>query len=101
LKKTHHKKRAGGVAQGEGPEFKPSKKKKGKCHCGKGGFILGKFCLPLCVYVCARVLLGAQLTFYFAFFSIFLLTLLLGMEPRVSCMLGKCSTTDSQLLFYF
>jgi hypothetical protein len=23
LKKTHHKKRAGGVAQGVGPEFKP------------------------------------------------------------------------------
>jgi hypothetical protein len=23
LKKAHHKKRAGGVAQGEGPEFKP------------------------------------------------------------------------------
>jgi hypothetical protein len=26
LKKTHHKKRAGGVAQGVGPEFKP------QCH---------------------------------------------------------------------
>jgi hypothetical protein len=24
LKKSHHKKRAGGVAQGLGPEFKPS-----------------------------------------------------------------------------
>jgi hypothetical protein len=23
MKKTHHKKRAGGVAQGVGPEFKP------------------------------------------------------------------------------
>jgi hypothetical protein len=23
LEKTHHKNRAGGVAQGEGPEFKP------------------------------------------------------------------------------
>jgi hypothetical protein len=30
LKKTHHKKRAGGVAQGVGPEFKPSIKKKKK-----------------------------------------------------------------------
>jgi hypothetical protein len=28
LKKTHHKNRAGGVAQGEGPEFKPQ-------HCKK------------------------------------------------------------------
>jgi hypothetical protein len=32
LKKTHHKERAGGVAQGVGPEFKPQycKKKKKK-----------------------------------------------------------------------
>jgi hypothetical protein len=30
LKKTHHKKRAGGVAQGEGPEFKPQYCKKPK-----------------------------------------------------------------------
>jgi hypothetical protein len=30
LKKTHHKKRAGGVAQGEGPEFKPQYCKKTK-----------------------------------------------------------------------
>jgi hypothetical protein len=34
LKKTHHKNRTGGVAQGEGPEFKPQhhikRKEKGK-----------------------------------------------------------------------
>jgi hypothetical protein len=31
LKKTHHKKRAGGMAQGVGPEFKPQyHKKEGK-----------------------------------------------------------------------
>jgi hypothetical protein len=29
LKKNHHKKRAGGVAQGVGPEFKP------QCHTKK------------------------------------------------------------------
>jgi hypothetical protein len=27
LKKTHHKNRAGGAAQGEGPEFKPQYRK--------------------------------------------------------------------------
>jgi hypothetical protein len=34
LEKTHHKKRAGEVAEGEGPEFKPQyrKKKKKKSH---------------------------------------------------------------------
>jgi hypothetical protein len=34
-KKTHHKKRAGGIAQGVGPEFKPQyqKKKKKKSPC--------------------------------------------------------------------
>jgi hypothetical protein len=30
LKKTHHKNRAGGVAQDEGPEFKPQYHKKKK-----------------------------------------------------------------------
>jgi hypothetical protein len=30
LKKTHHKKGAGGVTQGEGPEFKPQHCKKNK-----------------------------------------------------------------------
>jgi hypothetical protein len=30
LEKTHHKNRAGGVAQGEGPEFKPQYHKKKK-----------------------------------------------------------------------
>jgi hypothetical protein len=30
LKNTHHKKSAGGVAQGEGPEFKPQYQKKEK-----------------------------------------------------------------------
>jgi hypothetical protein len=30
LKKTHHKNRAGGVAQGVGPEFKPQYHKKKK-----------------------------------------------------------------------
>jgi hypothetical protein len=36
LKKTHHKKRAGGVAQGRGPEFNPQyqkNKKKIDCNC--------------------------------------------------------------------
>jgi hypothetical protein len=35
LEKTHHKRRAGGVAEGAGPEFKPQcykKKKKKKKH---------------------------------------------------------------------
>jgi hypothetical protein len=39
LKKAHHKNRAGGVAQGEGPEIKPQyhKKKKKKEASLKGG----------------------------------------------------------------
>jgi hypothetical protein len=36
--KTLHKNRAGGVSQGEGPEFKPQyHKKKKKKKCGKRG----------------------------------------------------------------
>jgi hypothetical protein len=39
LKKTHHKHRAGGVAQGAGPEFKPQnyqQQQKKKGHGGHG-----------------------------------------------------------------
>jgi hypothetical protein len=39
LKKTHHKKRAGGVAQGVGSDFKPQywkKKKRRRNHAGVG-----------------------------------------------------------------
>jgi hypothetical protein len=40
-KKTLHKKRAGGVAQGEGPEFKPQfKKKRKEKEGGIGGISL-------------------------------------------------------------
>jgi hypothetical protein len=37
LKKTHHKKRAGGVAQGVGPKFKPQYCKKKKTERGRLG----------------------------------------------------------------
>jgi hypothetical protein len=35
FKKTHYKKRAGGVAQGVGPEFKPQYHKKKNCFGSK------------------------------------------------------------------
>jgi hypothetical protein len=45
LKKNHHKKRTGGLAQGVGPEFKPQyskKKKKKKKRVGREKLTLSK-----------------------------------------------------------
>jgi hypothetical protein len=45
LKKTHHKKRAGGVAQGVGPKFKPQYCKKKKTEEGLESDRSGFLCL--------------------------------------------------------
>jgi hypothetical protein len=54
LEKTHHEKRAGRVAQGEGPEFKPQslikKKKKQKAKTHKLGR-LAHICNPSLGYI--------------------------------------------------
>jgi hypothetical protein len=57
LKKTHHKKGAGGVAQGVGPEFNPQKKKEKKRK--KGGAQMHP-CFMLLIACLGKIILATS-----------------------------------------